>query len=126
MYNIFIIEDHPIIRQSYALLLNRTEDMIICGEASCAEDALHQIPACAPDIILVDFSLPGMNGLEFVQLLQQEQPGLPTVVISGHQEEIFIDNILAAGATRYIVKERAAQFLVETIRQVMNKGDEQR
>ncbi len=121
MYNIFIIEDHPIIRQGYALLLRRTEDMAICGEASSAEDALRQIPTCAPDIILVDFSLPGMNGLEFVQRLQEAQPGLPTVMISGHQEEVFIENVLAAGATRYLVKEHAAQSLIETIRQVMSR-----
>jgi len=119
MYHVFIIEDHPIIRQSYTLLLNRTEDIMICGEASCAEDAFVQIPLCAPDIILVDFSLPGMNGLEFVQRLQKERPELPTVVISGHQEEVFIASILAAGATHYIVKEKAAQFLVDTIRQIM-------
>ena len=119
MYNVFIIEDHPVIRQGYALLFRRTDDIVICGEASSAEEALCQIPTCAPDIVLVDFSLPGMNGLEFVQRLQEEQPGLPTVVISGHQEEVFIENVLAAGATRYLVKEQAPQVLIETIRQVM-------
>jgi DNA-binding NarL/FixJ family response regulator len=119
MYKVFIVEDHPIMRQSYALVLRREADIAICGEAESAEEALPQISAAAPDIVLIDFSLPGMNGLELVQQLQVEHPALPTIVISGHQEEIFIESILAAGATRYIVKERAAQLLIETIRQVI-------
>lgn len=119
MYNVFIIEDHPVIRQGYTLLLKRTEDLNICGEASSAEDGLAQIPTCAPDIVLVDFSLPGMNGLEFVRQLRAEQPELPAIVISGHKEEVFIESILAAGAASYIIKERAAQSLVETIRQIL-------
>lgn len=121
MVKVFIVEDHPIMRQSYALVLKREPDITICGEAESAEEALLQIPISAPDIVLVDFSLPGMNGLEFVQKLQEEQPSLPTVVISGHREETFIEGVLAAGATRYIVKELAAQLLIDTIRQVVNQ-----
>lgn len=121
MVNVFIVEDHPVIRQSYALVLRRENDIVICGEASSAEDALTMIPHCAPDIILIDVSLPKMSGLELVQRLQEEQPGLPTVVISGHKESIFIEGVLAAGATRYIVKEQAVQQLVATIRQLMDK-----
>jgi DNA-binding NarL/FixJ family response regulator len=119
MYNIFIVEDHPVIRQGYALVLRRESDIAICGEAGSAEDALVQIPVSAPDLVLVDFSLPGMNGLELTQHLQKEHPGLPIVIISGHQETTFIEGILAAGAACYIVKERAPQLLVDTIRQVM-------
>jgi DNA-binding NarL/FixJ family response regulator len=121
MYRVFIVEDHPVIRQSYALVLRREEDIAICGEASSAEEALAMIPHCAPDVVLIDVSLPQMSGLELVQHLQQEQPGLPTVVISGHKESIFIEGVLAAGATRYIVKERAVQQLADTIRQLMNQ-----
>ncbi|MEZ4732798.1 MAG: response regulator transcription factor [Caldilineaceae bacterium] len=121
MYNIFIVEDHPVIRQSYALVLKRETDMTICGEASSAEDALAMIPGCAPDIVLIDVSLPKMSGLELVQRLQEEQPGLPTVVISGHREAVFIEGVLAAGAAHYIVKEQAAQQLVAAIRQLVSK-----
>ena len=119
MVNVFIVEDHAVIRQGYALVLRREPDMCICGEADSGEAALMQIQTAGPDIVLVDFSLPGMNGLEVVQHLHKERPGLPTIVISGHEDEGFIEGILAAGATRYIVKERAAQLLVSTIRQLI-------
>lgn len=119
MVQVFIVEDHPIIRQSYALILQREPDINICGEADSGEAALLQIPHTAPDIVLVDFSLPGMNGLEFVQHLHKEYPALATVVISGHKEETFIAEILAAGVTYYIVKEQAPQSLIPTIRRIM-------
>lgn len=121
MVNVFIVEDHPVIRKSYALVLHREADIVICGEASSAEEALAMIPHCAPDIVLVDFSLPQMSGLELVQHLQKDQPELPTVMISGHQDSIFIEGVLAAGARSYIVKEQAVQQLVHTLRQVMSK-----
>lgn len=119
MVQVFIVEDHPIIRQSYALMLQRESDMQICGEADSGETALLQIPQVTPDVVLVDFSLPGMNGLEFVQHLQKQYPTLATIIISGHKDETFIEEILAAGATRYIVKEQAVQSLITTIRQIM-------
>jgi DNA-binding NarL/FixJ family response regulator len=119
MVHIFIVEDHPVIRQSYALILQREADINICGEADSGEGALLQIPHTAPDIVLVDFSLPGMNGLEFVQHLHKEYPALATIVISGHKDGTFIEEILAAGATHYIVKEQATQFLIPTIRRIM-------
>lgn len=119
MVQVFIVEDHPIIRQSYALILQREADIAICGEADSGEAALLQIPHAAPNIVVVDFSLPGMSGLEFVQHLHKEQPALATIMISGHRDETFIAEILAAGTTHYIVKEQAPQSLVPTIRQIM-------
>lgn len=122
MVNVFIVEDHAVIRQGYALVLRREPDISICGEADSGEAALLKIQSVGADVVLVDFSLPGMTGLEMIQHLQKERPELPTIVISGHEDEDFIEGILAAGATRYIVKERAAQLLVPTIRQVMKRS----
>lgn len=118
MVQVFIVEDHPVIRQSYTLILQREADINICGEADSGEAALLQIPQAVPDIVLVDFSLPGMNGLEFVQHLHKDHPALATIVISGHQDETFIAEILAAGATHYIVKEEAPQSLIAAIRRL--------
>ena len=122
MVNVFIVEDHAVIRQGYALVLRREPDISICGEADSGEAALLKIQSVGADVVLVDFSLPGMTGLEMIQHLQKERPELPTIVISGHEDENFIEGILAAGATHYIVKERAAQLLVPTIRQVMKRS----
>ena len=79
MVQVFIVEDHPVIRQSYALILQREADITICGEADSGEAALLQIPHATPHIVLVDFSLPGMNGLEFVKHLHKIHPTLATI-----------------------------------------------
>ena len=120
-YKVFIVEDHAAIRQSYTLLLTRTGNLHVCGEAASAEEARAKINDAAPDIVLIDFSLPGMSGLELVQHLHDEQPTLPTVVISGHNENIFANSVVAAGAASYIVKEQAPARLVETIYQILQK-----
>ncbi len=118
-HKVFIVEDHAAIRQGYTLLLTRTGNLRVCGEAASAEEALVKISELTPDIVLIDFSLPGMSGLELVQQLHQQQPNLPTVVISGHNENVFASSVVAAGAASYIVKEQAPARLVETIYQVL-------
>lgn len=119
MYKVFIVEDHVAIRQSYILLLTRMGDFQVCGEATSAEEALTKIPEATPDIVLIDFSLPGMSGLDLVQQLQRQSPELPTVVISGHNENVFAHSVVAAGAASYLVKEEAPARLVETIYQIL-------
>ena len=103
------------------VFLTRTGNLQVCGEAASAEEALAKINDAAPDIVLIDFSLPGMSGLDLVQHLHREQPNLPTVVISGHNENIFANSVVAAGAASYIVKEQAPARLVETIYQILQK-----
>lgn len=120
-YKVFIVEDHAAIRQSYILLLARTGNLQVCGEAASAEEAIEKINDAVPDIVLIDFSLPGMSGLELVQHLHHQQPNLPTVVISGHNENIFANSVVAAGAASYLVKEQAPLRLVETIYQILQK-----
>lgn len=119
MYKVFIVEDHVAIRQSYILLLTRMGNLQVCGEATSAEEALAKIPGAAPDIVLIDFSLPGMSGLDLVQQLQRKSPELPMIVISGHNENVFANSVVAAGAASYLVKEEAPARLVETIYQVL-------
>lgn len=121
MYKVFIVEDHVAIRQSYILLLTRMGDLQVCGEATSAEEALTKIAEAAPDIVLIDFSLPGMSGLDLVQLLQRQSPKLPMIVISGHNENVFANSVVAAGAASYLVKEEAPARLVETIYQVLQQ-----
>lgn len=119
MSKIFIVEDHLLIRSGYIALIKRTHDLEVCGQAVSAEDALLQIPLCAPNIVIVDVSLPGMSGVELVRQLKREQPHLPTLVISGHEESIFVQGVLAAGAQGYIMKDQAPQMLVEAIYTVL-------
>lgn len=120
MGKIFIVEDHAVIRRGYISLIKRKPDLEICGEASSGEDALVSIPGCAPDLVLVDVSLPGMSGIDLVRRLQMTQPDLATLVISGHEEALFVEGVLAAGARGYVMKEQAPEVLIKAIYQVLS------
>lgn len=119
MSKIFIVEDHALIRSGYIALIKRTSDLEVCGQAVSAEEALIQIPLCTPDIVIVDVSLPGMSGVELVRQLKREQPQLPTLIISGHEESIFVQGVLAAGAQGYVMKDQAPQMLIEAVYTVL-------
>ncbi|CAN5656796.1 hypothetical protein BH10CHL1_BH10CHL1_47510 [soil metagenome] len=88
-YKLFIVEDHPVIRSAYIRLLQRQTDFEVCGEAESGIQALDLIPTAAPDLVLVDISLPGMNGIELLNRLRADYPELMTLVISGHEESLY-------------------------------------
>jgi DNA-binding NarL/FixJ family response regulator len=121
MFRIFIVEDHPIIRQGYIALIGRESDMVVCGEAVSVTDALESIPQANPDLVIVDISLGEASGLELLQALQQVCPGLPALVISGHDESIYGDAVYRLGAKGYITKESPHMF-VQSIRRVMDES----
>ena len=115
MGKIFIVEDHAVIRRGYSSLIKRRPDLEVCGEASSGEDALDAIPDCRPDVVLIDVSLPGMSGVDLVRHLKVVQPNLATLVVSGHEESLFGEGVLAAGAKGYIMKEQAPDVLIDAI-----------
>ena len=120
MGKIFIVEDHAVIRRGYSSLIKRRPDLEVCGEAISGEDALEAIPACAPDLVLIDVSLPGMSGVDLVRRLKALQPDLATLVVSGHEEALFGEGVLAAGAKGYIMKEQAPDVLIDAIYMVLS------
>lgn len=115
MGKIFIVEDHAVIRRGYSSLIKRRPDLEVCGEAISGEDALNAIPDCGPDLVLIDVSLPGMSGVDLVRRLKVAQPNLATLVVSGHEESLFSEGVLAAGAKGYIMKEQAPDVLIDAI-----------
>lgn len=115
MGKIFIVEDHAVIRRGYSSLIKRRPDLEVCGEAISGEDALNAIPGCGPDLVLIDVSLPGMSGVDLVRRLKVAQPNLATLVVSGHEESLFSEGVLAAGAKGYIMKEQAPDVLIDAI-----------
>jgi DNA-binding NarL/FixJ family response regulator len=117
---IFIVEDHAVIRRGYISLIKRKLDLEVCGEAASGEDALIAIPICAPDLVLIDVSLPGMSGVDLVRRLKVMQPDLLMLVISGHEEAILVEGVLAAGARGYIMKEQAPEVLIDAIYVVLS------
>jgi DNA-binding NarL/FixJ family response regulator len=119
-HRILIVDDHPIMRQGLAQLINSEPDLTVCCEAASAGQALDTIACGAPDLVLADISLPDKNGLELIKDVQALQPGLPVLVLSMHDEAIYAERVLRAGGRGYIMKQEGAAKVMEAIRQVLN------
>ena len=117
---IFVVDDHPMMRQGLAQLVGAEPDLTICGEADNAESALEAVIASKPDLVLADISLPGRNGLELIKDFQALQPGLPVLVISMHDESLFAERVLRAGGRGYIMKQEGGKKLMQAIRRVLD------
>ncbi len=116
--NIYIVEDHPIMQQTLHAHLRRFPDVTICGIADSAEEALIAIPEANAKLVIVDVSLPGMSGIELVGQLQQLQPDLCCLMLSGHQDMVYVKMALAAGACGYLEKGKPKELAV-AIKQVL-------
>ena len=116
---IFIVDDHPMMRQGLVQLIGAEKDLAVCGEAENAESALASVSAVKPDLVLADISLPGKNGLELIKDFQASQPGLPVLVISMHDESLYAGRVLRAGGRGYIMKQEGGKKLMLAIRQVI-------
>ncbi len=117
---IFIVDDHPMMRQGLAQLIGAEVDLAICGEAENGERALDSIGSLKPDLVLADISLPGKNGLELIKDFHILQPGLPVLVISMHDESLYAERVLRAGGRGYIMKQEGGKKLMQAIRQVLD------
>ena len=116
---IFIVDDHPMMRQGLAQLIGAELDLAVCGEVESAELALDGIGALKPDLVLADVSLPGKNGLELIKDFHAIQPNLPVLVISMHDESLYAERVLRAGGRGYIMKQEGGKKLMQAIRQVL-------
>lgn len=119
---VLIVDDHPIVRQGIAQLINQEADLVTCCEAGNAQEALDLVINEAPDILLVDISLDGVSGIELVKMLKSQHPKTPALVISMHDETLYAERALRAGARGYIMKQEATEKVLTAIRQVLN-GD---
>lgn len=107
---IFIVEDHQMMQRILHLFISRMADFEICGSATDADQALAALPDAMPDLVLIDMSLPRINGAELVQLIRARWPELPCVLLSGHSEAKYVQEAMAAGARGYIVKGKPAEL----------------
>jgi DNA-binding NarL/FixJ family response regulator len=119
---VFVVDDHPIVRQGLALLINREPDLVVCGEAEEAQAALTAIEALRPDILVVDISLQGPDGIDLVKTIRTKYAGMPVLVLSMHDESIYAERALRAGANGYIMKQEATERVLIAIRRIL-KGD---
>ncbi|MDX1663898.1 MAG: response regulator transcription factor [Candidatus Promineifilaceae bacterium] len=118
--NIFIVEDHEAMQNAYRLLLKQEEEMVLVGMVETGEQALEQLEEVSADLVLVDLSLPGMSGLDFLAALHRRFTELPTLVISGHVEPHYVDSALRNGSRGYIDKKDAAADIIDGIRAVLS------
>ena len=116
---IFIVEDHPVMREGYATLIQREEGLALCGMAETAPEALDRIPETDVDLVLVDVSLEGISGIELVKQIKALRPDLPMLVISAHDEILYAERALRAGARGYIMKHESLDTVLEAIRSVL-------
>ncbi|HEX8385398.1 MAG TPA: response regulator transcription factor [Rubricoccaceae bacterium] len=118
-YRIFLVEDHPVMREGYASLISHEPDMEICGEAASAEEAFSVVPGLRPDVVVADLSLPGVNGIELIKRLNALDACGAVLVVSAHDESLYAERALAAGAKGYLMKHESAGNVVEAIRRVL-------
>ena len=116
------MDDHPIVRQGLALFIEREPDLMVCGEAEDANSALQAIRDAAPDFVILDISLNGPDGLELLKTLRMRYPNLPALVLSMHDESVYAERALRAGANGYIMKQEAADKVITAIRHILG-GD---
>jgi DNA-binding NarL/FixJ family response regulator len=117
---VFIVEDHPVIQEAYARFIDREADLVVCGAAFRGLDALRDIPLAGPDLVLVDISLPDMDGLEVVRALRADHDRLPILVVSGREARRHAQRALEAGASGYVDKIDADLTLIGAIRAALD------
>jgi DNA-binding NarL/FixJ family response regulator len=117
---VFVVDDHPIVRQGLAQLINREADLTVCGEAEDARTALDAIVPLKPDILIVDVSLEGPDGIELLKTIRSRDSKLPVLILSMHDESLYAERALRAGANGYIMKQEATDRVLIAIRQILD------
>src|SRR5256885_5486739 len=116
---VFVVDDHPIVRQGLALMINQERDLEVCGEAEEMHSALQRMLITKPDIIVVDISLNGPDGLELLKNVRMNHPSLPVLILSMHDESLYAERALRAGANGYIMKQEATEKVLDALRRIL-------
>ena len=119
---IFIVDDHPMLREGLIRLIQERQQWSVCGESTTSSEALDLIPALQPDLVMMDISLPDKSGLELVKDLQALCPHLKVLVFSMHDEMLYAERVMRAGAKGYLMKGAPAEDLAEAIESVLGGG----
>ena len=122
MTRVLLADDHAIIRDGVKQILADTDDLVVAGEAAHGQILLKLVAEQPWDIVVLDISMPGKNGLELIKLIRQDHPRLPILIFSMHQEEQYAIRALHAGASGYLTKESDGEVLVVAIRRVAGGG----
>jgi len=115
---VFVVDDHPLVRDSLAMLINQQQDMEVCGEAEDVASALRFFAKGEPDIAIVDISLKEGSGLELIKQLKAKASSVPVVVLSMHDEKLYAERCIRAGARGYVMKRESSKRIIAAIREV--------
>ena len=116
---ILIVDDHPLFREGLQQLIDRDPQLAVCGEASSAAEALQAVPRLKPDLVLVDISLGGTSGIELIKHIKTEYEELPVLVVSMHDESLYAERALRAGAMGYVMKHEPSKTVKTAIHKVL-------
>ena len=119
---VFVIDDHPVVRQGLNQLINQEPDLVICGEANDPTEALSGLAATHPDLVILDLSLSDGDGISFIKTLRQDYPGTTVLVLTMHDETFFAERALRAGAAGFLTKQEASEKVLAAIRSLLD-GD---
>jgi len=119
---ILVVDDHPMMRAGLTQLISKQPSMEVCCEAGSPADAMASIPCCIPDLIIADLTMKGGGGLEFIKDARARFENIPILVVSMHDERVYAERALRAGASGYIMKEESAEHLVSAIQRVLDGG----
>jgi len=117
---VFLVDDHPIVREGIGRLIEKEADLMVCGEAEDAPEALERIGQARPDVVIVDLSLKGSSGLDLIQDIKIRWPEMVMLVLSMYDEQFYAERVLRAGAMGYIMKQEAPRRVISAIRRVMD------
>ena len=119
---VLIVDDHPIVRQGLRRVMENEGDLTVCGEAETIRDARIAIRELQPDVVIADISLKESDGIELVRDVRAHHPHLPILVLSMHDETIYAERMLSAGASGYIMKHAASEQFLVSLRRVLDGG----
>jgi DNA-binding NarL/FixJ family response regulator len=116
---VFLVDDHPLVREWLTNLIEQQLDLVVCGEAETASGAFQAIAKQKPDVVIVDISLNGSSGIELIKNLRTLRPSVAAIVLSMHEESLYAERAMRAGARGYIMKRETAKKVIAAIRAVL-------
>ncbi|HEV2455782.1 MAG TPA: response regulator transcription factor, partial [Verrucomicrobiae bacterium] len=117
--NIFLVDDHPLVREWLGNLIRQQPDLAVCGECESAPVALSSLTAAQADLVIADINLKDSSGIELIKDLKKLRPDIPVLVLSMHDESVYAERVFRAGARGYVNKRETAQKMIEAIRRVL-------
>lgn len=118
-HRVLLVDDHPLVRRGLADVISQEPDLMTCGEAADIGEALQEVDRTDPDVVVVDLTLKTGHGIELIEILKSRNPQVKTLVSSMHDEMLFAERVLRAGAMGYLSKQEPPELLVKAIRQVL-------